>query len=70
MLTFAFSRGEPGYDLLTTHAGATLKKLVRRGCVSIWFIDRADHIFADRQPRCESIGKMVRHLAQRYRAST
>jgi alpha-beta hydrolase superfamily lysophospholipase len=65
-ITFAFSRGEPGYDLLTTHAGSTVKKLVRQGHATIWFIDRADHTFAEKRPRCEAIDTMVQHLVRRY----
>jgi len=68
-ITFTFSRGEPGYELLTTHAGATVRKLVRQGRASIWFIDNADHIFAAKQPRCEFIKTMLQHLLSRYRAA-
>lgn len=68
-LTFVFSRTDPGYALLTTDGGDTVKKLIREKRVAIRFIERADHTFSARYPRCEFIGTIVQHLVQRYRSA-
>jgi alpha-beta hydrolase superfamily lysophospholipase len=68
-LTFVFSRLDPGYALLTTGGGDTVKKLIREKRIAIRFIEGADHTFSVRFPRCELIGTIVQHLVQRYRSA-
>jgi len=68
-LTFVFSRMDPGYALLTTGGGDTIKKLIREKRIAIRFIEGADHTFSARFPRCELIGTIVQHLVQRYRSA-
>jgi pimeloyl-ACP methyl ester carboxylesterase len=68
-LTFVFSRTDPGYALLTIDGGDTVKKLIREKRIAIRFIERADHTFSARYPRCEFIGTIVQHLVQRYRST-
>jgi alpha-beta hydrolase superfamily lysophospholipase len=48
-ITFVFSRGEPGIELLKIEGGAALKRLGNRCRVRI--IDRADHSFSHSRPR-------------------
>lgn len=69
-LTFVFARTDPGYALLTTDGGDTVKKLIREKRIAIRFIEHADHTFSVRYPRCEFIGAMVQHLVQRYRSAS
>jgi alpha-beta hydrolase superfamily lysophospholipase len=68
-LTFILSRMDPGYALLTTGGGDTVKKLIREERIAIRFIERGDHTFSVRFPRCELIGTIVQHLVQRYRSA-
>jgi pimeloyl-ACP methyl ester carboxylesterase len=68
-LTFVFSRMDPGYAVLTTGGGDTVKTLVREKRIAIRFIEGADHTFSERLPRCEVIGTIVQHLVQRYRSA-
>ena len=68
-LTFILSRMDPGYALLTTGGGDTVKKLIREKRMVIRFIGGADHTFSIRLPRCELIGTIVQHLVQRYRSA-
>ncbi len=68
-LTFILSRMDPGYALLTTGGGDTVKKLIREKRIAIRFIEGADHTFSIRFPRCELIGTIVQHLVQRYRSA-
>ena len=68
-LTFVFSRTDPGYALLTTDGGDTIRKLIREKRVAIRFIERGDHTYTTRNPRCEFIGTIVQHLVQRYRSA-
>ena len=68
-LTFILSRMDPGYALLTTGGGDTVKKLIREKRIAIRFIEGADHTFSVRFPRCELIGTIVQHLVQRYRSA-
>jgi pimeloyl-ACP methyl ester carboxylesterase len=68
-LTFVFSRTDPGYALLTTDGGDTFKKLIREKRIAIRFIERADHTFSARDPRCAFVGTIVQHLVQRYRSA-
>ncbi len=68
-LTLILSRMDPGYALLTTGGGDTVKKLIREKRIAIRFIEEADHTFSERLPRCEVIGTIVQHLVQRYRSA-
>ena len=68
-LTFILSRMDPGYALLTTGGGDTVKKLIREKRIAIRFIEGADHTFSIRFPRCELIGTIVQHLVQGYRSA-
>jgi alpha-beta hydrolase superfamily lysophospholipase len=65
-LSFVFARDDPGYPLLMTLAGSTVKRLIRERRLAISFIERADHTFSAKRPRCQSIEQLVSHLARRY----
>ena len=41
-----FSRPDPGHALLRDGAGGVLPRLIRRGSVTIEFVEDADHTFS------------------------
>jgi pimeloyl-ACP methyl ester carboxylesterase len=65
-LTFVFSRFDPGYDLLMINAGRTVKRLRKRGLVTVWRVDDANHTFEAKRSRSEMIGLVTDHLTKRY----
>ncbi len=65
-LTFVFARSDPGYDLLMTDAGATVKRLTKEGRISIASIENANHTFSNDLPRRDMIAWITRHFATRY----
>ena len=54
-IQFLLSRNDPGYDILITHAGRTVKKLQKRNLLNINFIENADHTFSKYIPRSDLI---------------
>lgn len=65
-MLFILSRGDPGYDILTTMAGKTVKKLIREKSLEIKFIERADHTFSKNRPRCDAIDAITLDITSRY----
>ena len=49
---------------LVTDGGDTVKDMIREKRIAIRFIERADHTFSVKYPRCELIGTIVQHLSQ------
>lgn len=61
-VSFLFASSDPGYDLLMTLGGKTVKKYVEENKISIEFIENADHTFSKFGPRKEAIIKIVEHF--------
>lgn len=68
-LTFVFSRSDPGYGLLMTHAGIVVRRYMRKKRVRIWFIERANHTFTSQASRAELIRTVVEYLTKNYATS-
>jgi alpha-beta hydrolase superfamily lysophospholipase len=64
-LRFVFSAGDPGFDLLRFHGGATAERLRRAGQISVDVIDGADHTFTP----LWSHGMLTSALAAHFDAS-
>ena len=65
-LTFVFARSDPGYGLLMTHAGATVRRFLGKSRIHIGFVERANHTFTSRASRNDFISLVVEHLHERY----
>jgi alpha-beta hydrolase superfamily lysophospholipase len=65
-----FSRSDPGYDILALHAGRKMDDLLRRGKMSVYFMDDADHTFSRLAARRALEKAIGNHLAERYQRST
>jgi len=65
-VTFVFSRFDPGYDLLMINASRAVRSLTRRGMLSLWRIDDANHTFEAKRSRDAMIGSIADHLARTY----
>lgn len=65
-ILFVLSRSDPGYDILMTTAGGTVKKLIKENSLQLKFIERADHTFSRYQPRCDVIEAIMSDFTLRY----
>lgn len=61
-LTFVFSRGDPGFDLLRIEGGSPIRKLLRRGRMQVHVIDAADHTFTPRLAREQLQSLVIREF--------
>ena len=65
-ILFVLARSDPGYDILMTTAGKTVKKLMKEKSIQVEFIENADHTFSRYQPRSDVIETVVEDLSSRY----
>ncbi|VAW92768.1 hypothetical protein MNBD_GAMMA23-344 [hydrothermal vent metagenome] len=65
-IQFILARNDPGYDILMTNAGKTVKKLQKTNKINIAFVENADHTFSKYKPRCKTIHTLVQLLKDRY----
>ena len=62
-LQFILSRNDPGYDILSTNAGKTVRKLKRLKKIGIHFIENADHTFSRYTPRQDVIKVLIQYFS-------
>ncbi len=65
-LTFLFARSDPGFDLLQTLGGKSVKTLSSQEKLSITFIENADHTLSKFSPRVQGIKSILKHFSERY----
>jgi alpha-beta hydrolase superfamily lysophospholipase len=69
LLTFLFSRSDPGYDILTFSAKRLVDEMCATGQMRVGFIEGADHNFTRRVPREALLDAIVADLSGRYRGT-
>jgi hypothetical protein len=65
-LSLFFSTTDPGYSILVSQAGLQARRMLRRGQLTVEFIDNADHTFSRQAARQNLIEVLSRHLQRRY----
>lgn len=65
-LSMIFSTTDPGYSILTCKAGRQAKAMLRRGAMSVQFIEDADHTFSRHTARSRLFEELSQHLSARY----
>ncbi len=65
-LSMFFSTTDPGYSILTHHAGRQARRMLRSGGLNLSFIDNADHTFSRSAARQKLIAALSEHLGRRY----
>lgn len=68
-VSFVFARSDPGYGLLMTHAGATVRRYLGKKRIHIAFIERATHTFTSQASRRDFIKCVSGHLRRHYEVS-
>ncbi len=65
-LSMFFATTDPGYRILTHHAGQQARRMARSGQLNLSFIDNADHTFSRSAARQNLIAALCEHLCRRY----
>lgn len=65
-LSMFFSTSDPGYSILTSKAGRQTKHMLKRGQLSLKFLEDSDHTFSRHAARRKLIDALSDHLRQRY----
>ncbi|MEK7286406.1 MAG: alpha/beta fold hydrolase [Nitrospirota bacterium] len=65
-ITFVFSKGDPGYNLLMASAKKTIKQKLAEKKLSIEFIENTNHNFTTLAKQREVIERLIQHLVKRY----
>jgi pimeloyl-ACP methyl ester carboxylesterase len=66
LLTFFFTRSDPGYEILTFFAERFVNEMCGAGRMRVGFIEDADHTFSRRGPREALLAAIVSDLSDRY----
>jgi hypothetical protein len=61
-LSFFIAEGDPGREIVMTHAKRAATRGVKSGEIRFEMIPDADHTFSQLKPRLEMIGRMCAHL--------
>ena len=61
-MQFILSRSDPGYDILMTNAGKSVKTLQKKEKLDINFIEHADHTFSKYIPRQDLLATIKSHF--------
>jgi hypothetical protein len=54
-----FSTNDPGYAILMSEAGPTVRRLLSKGAIGIDFVDGADHTFSKEAWRASAAGAVI-----------
>ncbi|MEK6749611.1 MAG: alpha/beta fold hydrolase [Pseudomonadota bacterium] len=65
-MSFFIADTDPGYDILMSNAGRTVKKLQRSGSLTIARVAQSNHTFTSRTARRTLIEQVAKHLKDRY----